>query len=75
MNPVRALLTSPAAGYIVSTLTVVGAVVLAALGRGIPDQLWTIAEVGLGAGAGATLPGRSTEPAGPPTVTPTATGA
>lgn len=69
MTTVRNLLVSPAAGYIVSTITVVGAVVLAALGRGVPDQLWTLAEVGLGAGVGATVPGRSAEPAAPPAPT------
>jgi hypothetical protein len=55
VNP-RALLSGPASGYLVSAVTVVGAVVLAAFGRAIPDQLWTLAEVGLGAGAGATVP-------------------
>lgn len=61
----RSLLAGPASGYIVSTVTVVGAVVLAALGRGVPDQLWTLAATGLGAGVGATVPGRATEPASP----------
>jgi hypothetical protein len=61
VNP-RALLSGPASGYLVSAVTVVGAVVLAAFGRAIPDQLWTLAEVGLGAGAGATFPRRLGEP-------------
>lgn len=72
---VRTLLTGAAAGYIVSTVTVIGAVVLAALGRGVPDQLWTLAEVGLGAGVGATVPGRSSEPTSSPATAAAATAA
>lgn len=71
MNP-RALLNGPASGYLVSAVTVIGAVVLAALGHPVPDQLWTLAEVGLGAGAGATVPGRYVESStSTPVTTPT----
>lgn len=70
MNP-RALLAGPASGYLVSAVTVIGAVLLAALGHPVPDQLWTLAEVGLGAGAGATVPGRFVESSTSSATTPT----
>jgi hypothetical protein len=59
----RALI-GPASGYVVSVVTVAGAVLLAALGHAVPDQLWTLAATGLGVGAGASLPSQHTaEPA------------
>ena len=57
-------LIGPASGYVVSVVTVAGAVLLAALGHSVPDQLWTLAATGLGVGAGASLPSQhATEPA------------
>jgi len=64
-------LIGPASGYVVSVVTVAGAVLLAALGHPVPDQLWTLAATGLGVGAGASLPSQhTTEPASPPASTP-----
>ena len=57
-------LLGPASGYVVSVVTIAGAVLLAALGHTVPDQLWTLAATGLGVGAGASLPSQhTTEPA------------
>lgn len=65
----RALI-GPASGYVVSVVTVAGAVLLAALGHAVPDQLWTLAATGLGVGAGASLSSQhTTEPASPPAST------
>lgn len=68
------VLTGPAAGYLITALTIVGAVLLTALGHTIPDQLWTLAAGGLGAGAGATIPARYVETSTSLPATSTSTG-
>lgn len=68
---IRSLMSGPVSGYLVSASAVVGSVVLVGLGHAVPDQLWQLAAVGLGVGAGATVPTRYVEsPASPPPAAP-----
>lgn len=70
---IRSMLSGPLSGYIVSAVAVAGSVVISALGHPVPDQLWSIAAVGLGAGAGATVPTRYAEGTPPAASTSSAT--
>lgn len=45
----------------------VGAIVLAAIGKAVPVELWSLTFGALGAGAGISLPGASSPPAQAPT--------
>lgn len=43
--------------FIITALTVIGAVVLLAMGKTVPDQLWAIAGGSFVGGIGAAIPG------------------
>ena len=62
----KPLVTGPFAGYLVSIVALIGAVVLAALGKPVPAELWQLAAVGIGAGVGATVPTRFVETSASP---------
>lgn len=62
----KSLVTGPAAAYVVSVVALIGCVVLGALGKAIPAELWQLAAVGLGVGAGATVPTRYVETSASP---------
>jgi hypothetical protein len=55
------IVSATAGAYIVSITALIAATVLAALGHTVPDELWSLGAVGLGAGAGATVPTRFVE--------------
>lgn len=59
--------------YLLTTVGLIAAAVIAAVGHPVPDQLWTIDTVLVGAAAGVTIPALSTKaapPAGSATYTP-----
>lgn len=62
----KTLVTGPFAAYLLSIVALVGAVVLGALGKPVPSELWQLAAVGVGAGAGATVPTRFVETSSTP---------
>lgn len=43
-------------GFLVAALVIIGAVVLAALDKTVPTELWSFGALALGVGAGATVP-------------------
>lgn len=60
------LLSGPSAGYLAGIVAAIGAVVLAALGKSVPSELWQLAALGIGAGAGGTVPTRFVETSSTP---------
>ena len=62
----KSLVTGPFAAYLLSIVSLIGAVVLGALGKPVPGELWQLAAVGVGAGAGATVPTRYVETSATP---------
>ena len=62
----KSLITGPAAAYLVAIVALLGSVVLAALGRTVPPELWQLGAAAFGAGAGASVPTRFVETSASP---------
>lgn len=43
-------------GFLLAALIIVGAILLTALDKSIPNEFWTFGALALGTGAGATIP-------------------